>query len=85
MKQARFPRGWDERRIRKVLAHYENQTETEAVAEDEAAFSDPNSTVMVVPSELVPAIDRLIAKHQNAGRASTKNAGKSTEKKRKRA
>ena len=34
----RFPPGWDEARVRKVLAHYENQTEDEAAAEDEAAY-----------------------------------------------
>jgi hypothetical protein len=33
-----FPQGWDEERVRKVLAHYENQSEDEAVAEDEAAY-----------------------------------------------
>ncbi|HVC98646.1 MAG TPA: hypothetical protein VND64_33575 [Pirellulales bacterium] len=32
----KFPRGWNEQRVQKVLAHYENQTEYEAVAEDEA-------------------------------------------------
>lgn len=30
------PAGWDESRIRRVLSHYEEQTEEEAVAEDEA-------------------------------------------------
>jgi len=35
-KRQKFPRGWSEERVRKVLAHYENQTEDEAVAEDEA-------------------------------------------------
>ena len=38
MKQGTFPLGWDEERVRRVLAHYEQQTEEEAVAEDEAAF-----------------------------------------------
>lgn len=38
MKQNRFPAGWNEARVRKVLEHYEGQTEDEAVAEDEAAF-----------------------------------------------
>jgi hypothetical protein len=33
-----FLPGWDEERVKKVLAHYENQTEEEAVAEDEAAY-----------------------------------------------
>jgi len=37
MKQTKFPPGWDEERVGKVLAHYEEQTEDEAVAEDEAA------------------------------------------------
>jgi len=62
--QTRFPPGWDEERIRKVLWHYEEQTEEEAVAEDEAAFDDPSQTFMEVPNDLVPEIRSLIAKHQ---------------------
>ena len=34
-----FPPGWDEQRVREVLEYYENQTDEEAVAEDEAALS----------------------------------------------
>jgi hypothetical protein len=64
MKQNQFPPGWDEERVRRVLAHYEEQTEEEAVAEDEATFADRPQTVMEVPTELVPAIRELIAKHQ---------------------
>jgi len=64
MKQTRFPKGWDEERVRKVLAHYERQTEEEAVAEDEAAYEDPTHAVVEVPVELVPAVRELIAKHQ---------------------
>jgi len=64
MRESRFPLGWDEERVRKVLAHYEEQTEAEAVAEDEAAFEEPTQTVMEVPTALVPAIRELIAKHQ---------------------
>jgi hypothetical protein len=66
MKQSKFPPGWDEERVRRVLAHYAEQTEEEAVAEDEAAFEDPTQTVMEVPLELVPAIRELIAKHQES-------------------
>jgi hypothetical protein len=40
MQQDKFPPGWDEARVRKVLAHYEEQTEDEAVAEDEAALAE---------------------------------------------
>lgn len=64
MKQSKFPRGWDKERVRRVLAHYEQQTEAEAVAEDEASFEDTTQAVMEVPKELVPAIRELIAKRQ---------------------
>jgi hypothetical protein len=38
MKQeSAFPPGWDEDRVHRALAHYEEQAEEEAVAEDEAA------------------------------------------------
>jgi len=63
VKQNNFPPGWDEERVRRVLAHYEEQTETEAVAEDEAAFEDQTQTVMEIPTELVPAVRELIARH----------------------
>jgi hypothetical protein len=59
-----FPPGWDEERVRKVLEHYEVQTEEEAVAEDEAAFDDPSQTVMEIPNALVPAVRKLIARHR---------------------
>lgn len=64
MAQAKFPPGWDEERVQRVLAHYETQSEEEAVTEDEAAFEDPDQTVMEVPRELVPAVRELIAKHR---------------------
>jgi len=60
----RFPLGWDVERVRKVLAHYEEQTEEEAVAEDEAALEDPAQTMMEVPNDLVPAVREMIAKHR---------------------
>jgi hypothetical protein len=64
MKQSKFPVGWDEERVRGVLAHYEQQTEEEAVAEDEAAFEDQRETAMDVPLELVPVVRELIARYQ---------------------
>jgi hypothetical protein len=64
MKQKKFPAGWDEERVRRVLAHYEEQSEEEAVAEDEAAFEDQTQTVMEIPNELVPVVRELIAKHR---------------------
>jgi hypothetical protein len=64
MKQNRYPPGWDEDRVQRLLAHYETQTDEEAVAEDEAAFDAGGATVMEVPTELVPRIRELIAKHR---------------------
>jgi hypothetical protein len=64
MTQSRFPEGWDEARVQRVLAHYEAQTEAEAVAEDEAAFDAPDQALVAVPRELVPAVRELIAKHR---------------------
>ena len=63
-KQSTFPPGWDEDRVRRVLAHYEGQTEEEAVAEDEAALEDKTQTLMEVPTELVPTVRELIAKRK---------------------
>jgi hypothetical protein len=61
MSDTRFPANWDEQKVRRVLAHYEGQTEDEAVAEDEAGIQ-PSETVMNVPHELVAKIRELIAK-----------------------
>ncbi len=64
MRKSRFPKGWTEERVRRVIAHYEAQTEEEALAEDEAALEDKNYAVMEVPIQLVPSVRELIAKHQ---------------------
>ena len=61
MKQSKFPDGWNEERVRRVLASYDAQVEDEAVAEDEAGV-ESSGTVMNVPRELVPIVRELIAK-----------------------
>ena len=61
-KQSKFPPGWDAERVEQVLAHYESQTEEQAVAEDEAAYEDTCQTFMEIPNELVPAVRELLAK-----------------------
>lgn len=38
---SQFPLGWNEERVRRLLSHYEGQTETEAAAEYEAATRGP--------------------------------------------
>ena len=61
---SRFPPGWNEDRVRRVVAHHEEQTEEESLAEDEAAVEDEAGTVMEVPVDLVPIVRELIAKRQ---------------------
>lgn len=61
----RYPPGWDEARVRRVLEHYESQTDEEAVAEDEAAF-EVSDTAMTVPVDLVPVVRKLIGEHRRS-------------------
>ncbi|MEZ4712221.1 MAG: hypothetical protein R3A44_33845 [Caldilineaceae bacterium] len=63
MKQNNFPAGWNKERVERVLAHYEEQTEDEAVAEDELAFENQTQAIMEIPLELVPAVRELLAKY----------------------
>lgn len=65
MSESRFPPGWDEQRVKGFLQHYENMTEEEQVAEDEAALSgSPGQTVIAVPTDLLPAIRQLLADYE---------------------
>lgn len=64
MSAQNFPTGWDEARVREVLAHYESQTEDEQFAEIEAALESDDTTLMAVPAELVPEVRALLARSQ---------------------
>jgi hypothetical protein len=63
-KQNRFPPGWNEARVQRVLAHYEHQSGTESIAEDEAAYRSTTATVMTIPVRLVPAVRAWLAKRR---------------------
>lgn len=69
MKNNRFPPGWSEARVKRVLAHYESQSEDSAAAEDEKAFKDKTHTVIEVPTELMPVIREIIAQYESVGHA----------------
>jgi hypothetical protein len=62
MKQNNFPEGWDKDRVKRVLALYENQTESEAIAEDESTWEDTAHTFIAVPNELIPIVRGLMAR-----------------------
>jgi len=67
----RFPEGWDEKKVKKVLSHYEKQTEDEAVEEDELAFKNRNLTVMEIPVQLVSKVRELIVKYKSVKHSDT--------------
>ncbi len=58
----KYPKGWNAKRIKELADHYENQSEDEAVAEDEAAYRNTRLTMMAVPVKLVPKVQKMIAK-----------------------
>jgi hypothetical protein len=58
----RYPKGWSEKTIKELVDHYEKQSEEEAAAEDDAAYQSTRLTMMAVPVELVPQVQKLIAK-----------------------
>jgi hypothetical protein len=70
MSAERYPRGWNETRVLRVLEYYESQSDEEAAAEIEAVFE---STTMEVPVALVPEVRRLIAKGKRARPAKKKD------------
>lgn len=79
----KYPKGLDAAKVKRIVEHYESQTEDEAVAEDEAAFGEGGTTVMEVPTRLVDQVLALIAESQSGkkrsgrpGRGGTTKEGK---------
>jgi len=66
MNQTKFPEGRDEERVRRVLAHYEEQAEDEALAEDEAGI-ESSETVTNAPRAKGSGAAREIARLANGG------------------
>jgi hypothetical protein len=63
-KTKHFPEGWDLGRVQEVIAYYDNQTDEEAVAEYEAGMALNDMSMMLVPTEVVPEIEKLIARRR---------------------
>ena len=76
MMKNKFPTGWGEKIVQEVIDHYEDQTEEEALAEDESAYDDLNRTMMEIPKELVPIVRELIARYEMAIAKAESLAGK---------
>ncbi len=62
MKKQRLPKGWTDRQIKALADHHDGLSEEEQAAEIEAALAENGQTLMVVPTKLVPDIERLIRK-----------------------
>ena len=66
MNSQKFPAGWNEDRVRRLIEHYDQLDDAGMIAEDEAATESEGQTLMVVPTSLVPAVRELITKATNS-------------------
>ncbi len=64
-----FPKGWNEKRVRDVLAHYENQNEDRQFAEIEAAQELDDTIMMAIPVKLAQEVRALIASDGKRGQS----------------
>jgi hypothetical protein len=51
MNEQRFPKGWDEQRVKQLIAELDARTDEEWVTADEAAYEAEGITMMAVPTE----------------------------------
>ena len=66
----KFPSGWNESRVRRVLDYYESQTDEESAEEIRSALEN---TTMEVPTALVPLVRELIAKRKSSRATKRRN------------
>jgi hypothetical protein len=67
MSEQQFPKGWDEQRVKQLIAELDARTDEEWIAADEAAAADAeDQAVITVPTSLLPEIRRLLASHKTA-------------------
>ncbi len=66
MKRQRLPQGWTHEKIRKLAKYHDSLSQDQQASEIERALINENETVMVVPTELVPEIVKLINRKRPA-------------------
>jgi hypothetical protein len=65
MIEQRYPEGWDQQRVQRLLADLDSRTEEDWVAADEAGASEQDDqAVVTVPVGLLPEIRRLLAAYK---------------------
>lgn len=62
-KQPNLPEDWDEEKVQRVSAHYENQSDDAAASEDDTAMKSSETTISV-SRDLLPEIRQLLARHR---------------------
>ena len=67
MKEQKFPAGWNENRVKELIAELDSRSEEEwIIADEDAADTKDSQSVVTVPSALLPEIRRLLAAHKTA-------------------
>ncbi len=67
MTEQKFPAGWDERRVRQLLAELDARSEDDWVTADEvAAAESEDQAVVTVPTALLADVRRLLAAYKPA-------------------
>jgi hypothetical protein len=57
MKKNVFPPGWDEKKVREVIAYYDHQTDEEIAAELDAAFDQQASEDLQAEEPEIPTVE----------------------------
>lgn len=66
MNEQKLPRGWDEERVKQLIAELDARTDEEWIAQYEAVHEAEDITWMAVPTALVPEVRALIARKQSS-------------------
>jgi hypothetical protein len=57
----RYPKRLNRRRVQALINYYENQSDSEAIAEAEAVYRKRTTALVEVPLKLLPKVRQLIA------------------------
>ncbi len=55
-----LPKGWTQ--TREIAAYYDYQSDEEAIAQAQAAYAANDSVMMPIPLQLLPKVEKLIAR-----------------------
>jgi hypothetical protein len=61
-----YPPGWDYKRVAAIAKFYDDQSDKDIALEIDAAAADPDTVMVQVPRELLPAVLKLIDKRKKS-------------------